>query len=117
MKRLNYGLALAPTGEWVVIDTAYSPGIMDRCNEEGRGFTLIVAPATFVDQKLRLDHLTGCSYIFRRESGPTIYQKKRAIESYWDGEPIANPFSKITQSETTDWFQRVEYINRQTTKS
>lgn len=45
---MNCGLLLAPSG-WVVIKTAYSPGIIDSHTEDGKGFTMLVASIPLCD--------------------------------------------------------------------
>ncbi len=103
---------MAPTGQWEVIDTFFSTGIMDRCTKDGRGFTLIVAPASSVDKYLHLKGLTESRYISeRREQDP--FRKKMAIELFWGMTTIDTYLGpiphRLLKREDTDWEQRPEY--------
>jgi hypothetical protein len=124
--RQDYGLMLAPDGDWAVIDYSLTPlfsedgkpmgGTIDCHTEDGRGFTLIVAPAAFVDKYLRLDGLTGDEYLEYRAHRRTDGQKKQAIENFFGFPQRAShipnpiPFDDFTR-ETTEWEQRVVYTN------
>jgi hypothetical protein len=114
----SYGLLIAADGEWEVINTEYSFGIMDKANHDGEGFTFLVAPASHVDYYLGIDNLTGADYLAARKS-KSDHLKMKAIENFWGLGQKQSHKGKLHTSlvehftkETTDWEVRAEYTNR-----
>ena len=58
--RLNYGVALASSGEYQIVDTTSSPGIKDDYSlTRYEAFTFLVAPHGWIDSRLGIKFLTG----------------------------------------------------------
>jgi len=59
MERLNYGVAMAVSGDFQTVDTTAGPGIKDDYSSmRSEPFTFLVAPHNYVDQRLGISLLT-----------------------------------------------------------
>ena len=67
LQRLNYGMALANSDQFQIVDTVYHPGIRDDWSYTlSEPFIYYVAPHQFIDKILDIYHLSGPPYLSAR---------------------------------------------------